>query len=160
KGEGSAAKATLKWIVGDQWVKPAEAVEFEVEPQHFEFEQMPGMVGVLRNGLRFTVFPKGNVEWQVRIGNWLVVVRAVDPAEKKALTPGVRTLRSLVSGRVHSLLFREGVLASAHEPLLIVESLQSLVPHAVPTDVRILRWKVRAEDQVQAGQIIAEVELI
>jgi biotin carboxyl carrier protein len=66
----------------------------------------------------------------------------------------------MIPGRVHSVLFRGGATVPAHEPLLIVESLGMLIPHALPVEVRIHRWKVAAEDRVFAGQELAEFEIL
>jgi biotin carboxyl carrier protein len=59
---------------------------------------------------------------------------------------------------VHSILFREGAQVPAHESLIIVESLRTLVPHALPMDARVAKWNVAAEDSVHAGQELAEIE--
>lgn len=160
---GSEHAAGMKWIVGDQWVKvPAEWADIPVEDaQVWEFQGKAGLSGTIR-GIRFTAFPKEQMQWQVRLGSWFFTVRAVDPAEKKRMSTherSVRKLRALVSGKVHSLLYRQGASVPAHENLIVLESLQSLVPHAVPVDVRILEWSVNPEQNVVAGQIIAELEL-
>ena len=57
------------------------------------------------------------------------------------------------------MLFREGTVIPAHEAFLIIESLGVLVPHALPKDVRVIKWKVAAEDRVTVGQDLADLEL-
>ena len=93
------------------------------------------------------------------MGNWILVVRKVISGGK-AIEKSQRQVLALTSGRIHSLLFQEGSLVLAHEPLLMIESLRTLVPHAVPVDIRICRWKVSAEDLVNAGDEVLDFEVI
>jgi len=57
-------------------------------------------------------------------------------------------------------LYRDGATVQAHEPILIVESLGMLIPHALPVDVRIDRWKVTPKQSVHAGQELAEFQVL
>lgn len=147
-----------RWSVGDQWVKPQQV---EV---HW-IDRTPGQARIqVPDGreLRVCTFPLSASKWLVRIGSWVMMTRQVQPStHKKQLASGANSvIRSLVSGRVHSVLYRNGATVLAHEPLLIVESLGMLIPHALPKDVRIQHWKVSAEDRVISGQELAELEIV
>ncbi|MCM2278789.1 MAG: hypothetical protein NDJ89_12005 [Oligoflexia bacterium] len=159
-GEGS------RWAVGDQWVKPEPArPSWVVGPtlwsEHVASSAEQGLSGVieLEGGTRARVcaYPMGPGRWQVRIGSWTLPVRRAAPVS--GARPRPRIL-ALVSGRVHSILFREGARIPAHEPLLVIESLGMLIPHSLPAEVRIDRWKVAAEGFVRAGEELAEFEVV
>ena len=102
---------------------------------------------------------KSQARWQVRVGTWVFAVRRVvrTVGDRQARTP---KLFALIHGRVHSLLYQEGAVVPAHEAVLVLEAFGSLVPHALPVDVRIVRWKTGAEEIVKAGQELAEFELL
>jgi|GEM_PF-537607 len=163
-----ASDSGVRWAVGDQWVKP--------DPHCFKWRENPtfwnrvdqkgrgiGLSGwaEIRNGrkLRVCAFPTREDRWQVRLGNWVLVVRRVVSGVKNSEGKFSR-ISALAPGRVHSLLFQEGAFVPAHEPLLMIESLRTYVPHAVPVDIRILRWKVSAEDIVQAGDDVLDFEVV
>ncbi len=67
---------------------------------------------------------------------------------------------SLVPGRVHAILFRGGAVVPAHRPLLIIESLGMLVPHALPVQVRILKWRVATDSEIPSGEELADFEIL
>ncbi|MCM2321752.1 MAG: ATP-grasp domain-containing protein [Oligoflexia bacterium] len=153
-----------RWAVGDQWAK--------LEPSAFRWVRGPeswsesgvssrkGVSGTVElaagQRLRLCAYPVTEDKWLVRLGNWTLPVRRVPQGPGTKRQPRVL---ALVSGRVHSVLFRDGARVPAHEPLLIIESLGMLIPHALPVDVRIQRWKVAAEDPVRAGEELAEFEV-
>jgi acetyl/propionyl-CoA carboxylase alpha subunit len=150
--------------VGDQWVKPdLAAVKWVDKPSVWSLGGNPGVSGTLEisdgRKLRACAFPITADRWQVRVGAWTLAVRKL-PAASGGRKPVERKLMSLVNGRVHSLLYRESSSIPAHEPLVVIESLRMLVPHALPTDSRITRWKVAAEEIVHAGQELASFELV
>lgn len=154
--------ASSRWAVGDQWVRPDSGQLSWVEPPSFwEHRGLPGVSGVLDMPdavrARVSACPLSPRRWQVRIGGWVMTVRQVlgASASRKART---RPLIALVPGRVHSILFRENSRVPAHEPAIIIESLHMLVPHAFPTDARIVAWKVTADQKVDAGQVMAEIQ--
>jgi hypothetical protein len=160
---GEPVSSSAKWAVGDQWVKPSSDPDFtwKAEPVYFEVGNRRGLTGLLQieNGetLRAFCYPTAEDRWQARVGQWFLPIRRVvnkTPQQK----PAYQKLTALVSGRIHSLLYREGAWIPAHESALLVESLNALISHALPVDVRLVRWLVSAEDQVQAGQTLAEFE--
>ena len=87
----------------------------------------------------------------MRVGSWWISVRRWE----KGAAP---QLFSLANGQIHSILFREGTRVPAHESILMIESLQTLIPHAVPTDVSILKWRVKPGDDVSLGQPLADLQ--
>jgi acetyl/propionyl-CoA carboxylase alpha subunit len=155
--------AQAKWAVGDQWIKaiPEDDVRWRSGPEYFQVGELKGLSGVFQSEkgptLRACCYPLSDDRWQARVGNWFLPVRRVVPRPSQS-GPVPQRLTALVAGRVHSILFREGAWISAHEPALLVESLGMLVPHALPVDVRVVRWHVGAEDMVHAGQLLAEFE--
>ena len=152
------AKGT-RWSVGDLWVKKPDAadVKWVGENRRWEHGAGQGISGRVEfppgRTQRVCAFPVAPRRWQVRIGAWTMIVRM-------AGSSGKLKLLSLIPGRVHSLLFKADANIPAHEPLLIVESLGTLVPHALSQDVRVKLWKVKAEHWVEAGQELAELEII
>jgi len=161
--ENVPGSAQAKWAVGDQWIKtvPVDAVSWRSGPNYFHVGEMKGLSGVFQSekgpALRVCCYPLSGDRWQARVGNWFLPVRKVVPKSTQQ-GPIYQKLSALVAGRVHSILFRQGSWISAHEPALLVESLGMLVPHALPVDVRVVRWHVGAEDMVHAGQLLAEFE--
>lgn len=160
--ETQVPASQIRWVVGDQWAKSDPECLKWVEGPVLAPPPSPGLSGQLelRDGrkLRVCAFPIRDERWQVRLGNWILVVRRVISGAKTSEKNALR-IRALASGRVHSLLFQEGSWVPAHEPLLIIESLGTLVPHAAPVDVCIRRWKVSAEDLVKAGDEILDFEV-
>lgn len=127
------------------------------EPRHWIRDGMRGVSGEVSlsdsQSFRICAFPLSEDRWQVRIGTWWVPVRRW---QKGALP----TLNSLANGAVHSVFFRENAIVPPHDPILLVESLQTLVPHAIPVDVKILRWKIKPGDRVRLGQPLADLEKV
>lgn len=156
----------LRWIVGDQWVPVTALGSAEVEwVQAPERESGWGLRGVLKmegSELRVSVVELSPLRWQVRLGDWFLVVKAFVRQEQKALKAEDKRdeliLRALVSGRVRALLFQPGSFVRAHDPLLTLESLGQVVPHALPLDVRVREWKIKSEQVVTAGQELAVFE--
>jgi acetyl/propionyl-CoA carboxylase alpha subunit len=151
-----------RWVVGDQWARPdGGKLIWKDEPLCFTENSEMGVSGALlveNKVQRILAYPFEKGRWQVRIGNWMMIVKRLNvraAAPKKPLL-----LTAQTGGKVHSLLYRSGVEVDAHEPLLILESLQTLVPHAVPIQARVIRWKVRPEERVRLGQELAEIERV
>jgi acetyl/propionyl-CoA carboxylase alpha subunit len=166
-GKGSSDRS--RWAVGDQWVKldPGQ-LNWVGEPRVWQrAEDAFGISGMVQladgRKLRVCAYPVSAGRWQVRIGNWFMPVRHVlaDPSRvaRVAGKPVQHRLMALVSGRVHSMLYRVDSVVPAHDPLVIVESLRVLVPHALPADARVLEWKVVPEQFVQAGQELAVFQI-
>ena len=159
----------MRWAVGDQWIKNEKEnfvrLNWVEAPQSFDVGGP--LSGVLEwpvgSHLRVFVFPFQD-RWLVRIGEWYLIVRSrpleklpaseTRPKQKKA------PLAALVSGRVHALYFRSGTPIKAHEILVCIESMGVLVPHALPIEGMVASWKVQAEEHVEFGQEIAEIDLI
>jgi acetyl/propionyl-CoA carboxylase alpha subunit len=165
--ENQPGSANAKWAVGDQWMKeiPEAEVLWKSGPQFFQVgepgKEMKGLTAVFQSQegptFRACCYPLSPDRWQARVGNWFLPIRRVVPKSSKSGTVFPK-LTALVGGRVHSILFREGAWVTAHEPALLVESLGMLVPHALPADVRVVKWHVAAEDMVYPGQLLAEFE--
>jgi len=162
--------STITWAVGDQVVKTdakniAIAKSSWIEgPTHWISDGLPGVSGwvSLADGrkLRACATPVAPNKWQVRLGAWVLPLRRIlryPPGSRPKPAP---RLLALVQGRIHAVLYREGTIVPAHEPLVVLDSLGMLVPHAVPVDVRIVRLKKSAEEVVQAGEEIAELEIV
>lgn len=167
QGEG---RPGYRWAVGDQWVKTdADLVDWVGEPKVWNQVQdgitLSGISGELRitdgRQLRVCAYPLAEGRWQVRLGSWVMTVRrAPGKSVGKATEKPKPRISSLIPGKVHSILYRDGATVQAHEPILIVESLGMLIPHALPVDVRIDRWKVLPEQNVHAGQELAEFQVL
>jgi hypothetical protein len=162
-------QGTFRWAVGDQWVKSSVLPEWKDGPNFWKVDGKPGVSGWIQGtegrALRVMAhpLPLNDHKWQVRIGKWIFPVRRVATggpaqAQQKKSRLSHPPLLALVPGRVHSLLFRPGAIVPAHEPLLILESLGTLVPHALPVEIRICGWSCAKEDLVQAGQELAKLE--
>ncbi|MEO5971629.1 MAG: hypothetical protein ABIQ95_17020, partial [Bdellovibrionia bacterium] len=105
--------------------------------------------------IRACVYPSRD-HWLVRIGFWFCTLRKLAGVENKKTT----YLKAMNSGRIHAVLFLEGALVPAHEPLLTLEAFGVLVPHALPIEVRVGKWQVIAEDRVQVGQELAHLIMV
>jgi acetyl/propionyl-CoA carboxylase alpha subunit len=161
-GEGESE--SRRWSVSDFWIKsqsaPLQWIASE-GPIFWEQNGLPGVSGrvQLSDGtrLRACAYPLAENKWQVRLGLWVMMVRSalVDSKVKKKAVPKIM---SLVAGRVHAMLYREGAIVPAHETLLIMESLGMLVAHALPQEVRLTHWKVAPDQRVQTGQELAEFD--
>jgi acetyl/propionyl-CoA carboxylase alpha subunit len=162
-----------RWQVNDRVVSSprggAAPLSWVVEPQFWEVHELPGVTGVVqliegedRSLLRVCAYPMDEGRWNVRIGQWFFRLKRLPPVlVQQSVSPSRnRQLFALVSGRLQSLFFREGALIPAHEPVLMMESLGVFVPHSLPVSIRMTQWKVSANDQVRAGQALAEFELV
>jgi acetyl/propionyl-CoA carboxylase alpha subunit len=163
------AGVTVSWAVGDQLFKPdpkrtLPGPRWSQGPEHWEHQGMPGVSGriALADGrdLRVSAFPLSAGKWQVRLGTWVLPVRQIRKYQAGSRPKPAPRLLALVQGRVHAILYREGAVVPAHEPLVVLDSLGMLVPHAVPVDVRIVSIKRAAEEVVQAGDELAELEIV
>lgn len=100
---------------------------------------------------RICVYPLHARRLVVRLQNWFFSVRRSEKGRPLQLM-------ALTSGRVHSVFFKEDSLVPAKHTFLILESHQNLVSHRLPVAVKVKKLKVRAEDEVLAGQELAELE--
>ena len=164
------AGSTVHWAVGDQIIKAELEGRGAVQPRWRKGPRALGKrrpAGLLRLGcacgwpraqdLRFSARP-GQVAGPAGL---LGAARPAHPQVAKRHKPKrAPRLLALVQGRIHAVLYREGTLVPAHEPLLVLDSLGQLVPHAVPVDVRIVSWRKGAEESVQAGEELAELEIV
>ncbi len=158
---GDDGNLTSRWIIGEQWkqsgVSLGSSLKWKEGPSFWSEEGRRGVSGEieLKVGVsaRVSAFPTSNLRWLVRIGSWFKSVRKMNGSLNFKLS-------SLISGRVNAVLFRAGSLVAAHEPLIIIESLGVFIPHALPTHVRVVRWKVNSKDFVDYGQELADIELL
>lgn len=149
-----------EWVVGNTKVAIAKISELKWESPRKVWSQdgRTGFSGtiVLSNKLaRACVFPLEDDFWQVRLGEWSRAVRAV----RKGI-PRKVFLYSQLQGRVHSLLFLKDREVDAHEPLVVIESLGTFVPHALPVKVKILDWFIQPQQRVMKGQRLAELSRV
>ena len=158
------SETAVRWAVGDQWIKPDDSsLRWQEAPTSWTVEGFRGISGVLElpdgKKVRACAYPLAAARWQVRIGKWVLTVKRVRPrsAEK---SKSRLMLSAQVAGRVHSILFREQALVPAHEPILMVESLGMLIPHALPLDARISQWLVGKDSWVRTGQELGEIETV
>jgi acetyl/propionyl-CoA carboxylase alpha subunit len=152
------------WFIAGRIPAPAPKtglIPWTEPPRRWELPAGTAISGTIQHPdgrkLRAAAFPLVPGRWQARIGLWNVTVRRVH--KQAGATPQPRIL-ALVPGKVDSILFRADAVAPAHEPILILESLRMLIPHALPAAVRIKKWKVKAGDDVELGQELAEFEMI
>lgn len=158
-------KKKQRWAVADRWVEHDSGVlvwkgkaERKIGPTGAGlcgWIELPEKVQEGQGFSRVAAFPVSIDRWNVRVGSWLLVVRRIDQTRQRA---SVRPVLSLVSGKIHAIRYREGTHVAAHEPLVVVESLKQLVPHALPREVRLVRWAVKAEEHVLVGQVLGEFE--
>lgn len=100
---------------------------------------------------RICVFPIHATRFMIRIQNWFFSVRLSEKGKPLQLL-------ALTSGRVHSVFFREESKVEAKHSVLILESHQKLISHRLPIPVKIKSLKIRAEDEVVIGEVLAELE--
>jgi biotin carboxyl carrier protein len=106
-------------------------------------------------------FPQGEDRWLVQLGAWSIPIRRVRPGAVKAVkNPKEKRLVALCKGRIHAVLQREGADIAAHERLIVIESLGTLVPHAVPVKVNLKKWHVEVDQVVEQGQELAALLLL
>ena len=149
--------AERKFLLGDLWVQPGSlAIQWRAGPSFCNVESGKGVTGVveLSDGMkhRLYLYPLSAESWQARFGDWFLTLKSASFfAQPKVIG---EKIFALVAGRVHSILYREGAEVAAHRPLLMIESLGTLVPHALPVDAKIGDWFSQAEDFVKAGQVL------
>lgn len=151
------------WMVGDQTFfiqnQSLGQLQWLGEPlltQSFPYEVKVGRIQ-LSTGVEFPVSISSlEGRWLVRMGAWFMSVRylGLENQDKKP------RFASVISGRVHALFFRAGSTVPAHEPLVMVESLGIFVPHALPVDGKILNWKVKPDEIIDAGRELADIEVV
>lgn len=100
---------------------------------------------------RICVYPIHDRRFVIRLQNWFFSVRRSEKGKPLQLM-------ALTSGRVHSVFFKEDSVVQPKQTVLILESHQKLISHRLPIPVKIKKLKVRAEDEVLAGQELAELE--
>ncbi|MBC7396402.1 MAG: biotin/lipoyl-binding protein [Bdellovibrionales bacterium] len=100
---------------------------------------------------RICVFPIHEKRTMVRLQNWFFSVRRSEKGKPLQLM-------ALTSGRIHSIFFRDGSKVEPKQTVLIIESQQNLISHRLPVAVRLTKLLVRAEDEVQIGDPLAELE--
>ncbi len=147
------------WSVGEEWVRPEpKEIIWNEGPNHFIHMGSIGLSGTIKlinaETSRVCCFPIATRRWLVRIGPWVMLVKGHLPTQNNS----PKHLLALTTGRVHAILFRENVEIKPHEPIVILESLHLLVSHALPIGAKIKKWKIKAEDIVQMGQILGEIE--
>ncbi|MEK6706976.1 MAG: hypothetical protein AABZ06_14455 [Bdellovibrionota bacterium] len=154
------------WIIGGRKLKPTNVeIKWSDGPAEIPGKGIAGVIEKPGGTLRVCAFPLTlspySMEWQVRIGVWAMRLKMSAMSSEKSTNKKHRLfIRSLVSGKVHSIFFKENAVVRAHDPLLVVESLGILVPHSSPKDVRVLEWMVRAEDLIDRGKEAVRVEFI
>jgi pyruvate carboxylase len=100
---------------------------------------------------RICVYPIHDRRFVVRIQNWFFSVRRSEKGRPLQLM-------ALTSGRIHSIFYKENSVVPSRQTIVILESHQNLISHRLPVPVKIKKLKVRAEDEVLAGQELAEIE--
>lgn len=157
-------KKPLNWAVGEEWIAvKAEALEWSKGPHRFWLTlHAPGISGVIKTKisqypeLRVCAFPVQERRWQVRLGLWSFLVRGVDKNRVRSAT----YLHSLVMGVVSVIYFREGSIVEAHQAIIVIKSLDIMVPHTLSEKVRLIRWKVKPGQLVGLGEELAEMKVI
>ncbi len=170
----------LHWWVNDRRMSEEACSQspwsWAEPPQFWIRDALPGVSGMIRfsgeprESFRICAYPTAPGRWNVRVGQWFFTLkngaahRRAPSREQWAATQGLERktskLLSQVAGQVRALLFLEGTLIQAREPVLTVESFGELVPHCLPFSIRVTHWKVGVNDQVVTGQILAELEII
>ena len=121
----------------------------------FTVEGIQGVKGFFQNQNgqpeRVCVFPLHAQRFVVRIQNWFFSVRRSEKGRPLQLM-------ALTSGRVHSVFFREGAKVEPKQCVLIIEAHQNLISHRLPIPVKVKKLNVKAEDEVNVGQELAELE--
>jgi len=155
-----------RWVAGNQWVDPdIHPVQWIYGPQKFEHEGKEGASGIARFGdfqqARFMLFPLADDRWLVRLGTWQIQIRRVRAGGPKLVGgPRERKLVALATGRIHAILHRPGSPISPHERILVLESLGTLVPHAIGTFAKITGFSVKTDEVVEQGQELAVLQLL
>ena len=113
--------------------------------------------GETKQSVRVCAFPVSPGQWVIRVGNWFRRVSFCEPVSTGIQTE--RKLRAMCSGRVHSILFREGVLVPPREPVILIECFRRVIPHLLSIPSRIIGWKTKAEETVVCGQELADLKI-
>lgn len=148
------------WFVGTQVIREVQAPQIRWEGASAEFvsEGRRGRSGYIRIGggapERVCIYPLSEASWMVRVGRTALPVKRV----LRSLDPKPPQLFAQSEGRVHAVWVREGAVVPAHAPILVLESLRTLVPHALPVQVRIVHLNVKSGDVVRYGQSLAILE--
>jgi len=121
-----------------------------------EFDFYLGQVKWNGSNVRFSV-ERAAGRFHVRVSNQFYVVRESRINKGSSLEKGVYSISALTGGKIHALMFREGAIIPAHEPVFILESLKKLVPHSLPIKVRLKKVLVSPESHVAQGDSIVEV---
>lgn len=155
-----------RWVAGNQWIDPdIHPIQWIYGPIRFEHEGKEGASGIARfadfQQARFTLFPLSDDRWLVRLGTWQIPIRRARPGGPKLVGgPKERKLVALATGRVHAILHRPGTQVGPHERILVIESLGTLVPHAVGAHVKIVSFSVTPGQVVEQGQELAVLQLL
>lgn len=150
-----AEPSVRQWMIGER-IFSSNGASTSIETLKQTPEWFLGRLRTQAGEVHVGLSKLSSLEWRARVGQWQFRVRKcnLSPAPR----PGMREVRSLVSGRVHALWVQPGHPIRPREYLAIVESLGMLVPHAVTLAGRLVEWKVHAEDQVAAGQVLGVFE--
>jgi acetyl/propionyl-CoA carboxylase alpha subunit len=151
------------WYLGKQRLKVEPTSQSSPKwlqgPVFWKHENRTALEGVIQaaqdsdENYRVSLFPSGD-HWLVRVGIWFTPLRRIPlPYDRQSLA-----LKALCSGRIHAVLFLEGTSVSAHEPLITLEAFGVLIPHALPVELKIKQWLIKAEDIVLEGQVLAHLQ--
>lgn len=159
------AKNYLCWAEGPFFWSETPSEEKGLRQTQIKQIKRKGASGVieLQNGeqLRVCAFPLED-RWNIRMGHWFLTIREPGPPLSDLGQQRQEALKfpSLIYGRVHSVLFREGAQVPPHEPLILIEALGFQIPQSLPIPVRIRHWEVKAGEQVLVGQTLARCDRI
>lgn len=160
-------RGSARWVIGSQYVEPdGVTIQFLAGPTAFEIAgKGKGFSGLARfsdyHQSRFMLYPQMEDRWLVQLGAWSIPIRRVRPGAVKVVkNPKDKRLVALCKGRIHAIVEREGAEVSAHERMIVIESLGTLVPHAVPVRVKLKSWSVELDQVVEQGQELAALELL
>jgi acetyl-CoA carboxylase biotin carboxylase subunit len=148
------------WFVGTQVIRQSagDQIRWEGASAEFVSEGRRGRSGYIRvNGgapERVCIYPLSESSWMLRVGRSALPVKRV----LRSLDPKPPQLFAQAEGRIHAVWVREGTVVPAHAPILVLESLHTLVPHALPVSVRIVQLNVKSGDVVRYGQSLAILE--
>ncbi len=159
------SEENVRWLAGEQLVhwdgSQKNTLNWIAGPSLWGGSEFRGISGELKlsdeTQVRVCAYPLKD-HWLVRIGAWFLNVRPIFRSFRVSVQQKLG-LNALVTGRVHAILYLQKTFVPAHEPLLIIESMGVFVPHALPLNVRVMGWKVHAEDQVLSGQALADIEV-
>ncbi len=146
-----------EWRVNTRLVDQRVEVPLDfVSHQSFLWNQKKGKKGellVFGKNHSFYILQVEAGRWWVRIGVSFFWVTLVTKKNKGFL-------RSWSHGVVHALRYREGAMVPAGEVTVQVETGGRLVPHRLSRPIKSIHWNVQTGDFVEAGQVLAEIELL